>query len=1136
MLRVTKSNRSEKLISPLADVLREPSVGPFGEETVVVGADGVRRWLSKQLAQELGVCAQIRFVYTGTLVKEILAKVVGAPAPDDDPWRPESLQWAILAALPGLLDRDAFEPLRAYLSSGNGESEPDFGGIKAFQLARRIAGAFSRYLTFRPEMLLAWDRGSNVGAGSDLWQPLLWQALGQRLTVPHPAQWTERLLKEVKKDGFELPEEMRRLCLFGISSLPRDQVRVIAQLAKCADIHLFAISPSDKAWNKVRARRAEWQALSPRADGGLDSAEISFEEDHPLLTSLGSLGRDFQVLLEREANYEDASVDAFEEPKGETLLARLQRDVYSLTLRGSPDVPPHELDPQDDSLTFHACHGESRQVEVLLDQLLDLFANDKSLEPSDVLVLTPDVETFAPLIDAVFHGQGSAGQRLPVRVANRARRSENPLAEAVLRVLSLVGQRLTSSRVIDLLSLEPIRRRFEFDSDGVMKVADWVAGAEIRWGIDAADRVRKGQPSFDNNTWEWGLDRLLLGYAMPGRERDLFAGRLPYDEVEGSDAALLGRLVEFSQVLFRHLRACEEQRRSLPEWGDALRQLVADLTAVADDDVPQLEGVHVAIDCLPADAEAVGFNGPVSFEVPRAILEDHFDQSRAATSFLTGAITVCGMVPLRSIGHRVVCLLGLDDGAFPRATSGAGFDLAARRPALGDRSPREDDRYLFLEALLAARTHVRIFYSGQSVRDNKPLPPSVVVSELLDYLCQANRLPASEGETDEQARARVVERLVVRHPLQPFSPRYFGGGADPRLFSYAKSYVKGARALVSVPEVPEPFWNETLATPTGEEAQTLTLWELERFCLLPVAALLRSRLGLSYPRDEEPTNDREPLLLGGLARYHVGEGLLDQALAGVPNEQAGSAALQAGRLPLGTPGTCTLADLTEQVGELSRVVEDLRAGDEPREPVELDLTLAGFRFVGHVPELWPGGQVLHHYASTKAKYTLTLWVRHLALHASGPAVSERSVVVTRQTKPPFYATKGFKPIDHERAGELLADLLALYSEGRRRPLLFFPETSLAYARSYQKTIKKKTEDEARAAGRKSAGAPWRGNSFQKIAGDRDDSFVARVFGEAPPFARDYELPGLEIGEGFTFHELALRVFEPLLDELVEGMA
>lgn len=1136
MLRVTKSNRSEQLVSPLAAVLRGRPAGPFAEELVVVGADGVRRWLSKQLAQELGVCAQLRFVYTGTLIKEILAKVVGAPAPDQDPWRPEALQWAVLAVLPGLLERDAFQPLSDYLGSRGDDAEPDFGGIKAFQLARRVAAAFARYLTFRPEMLLAWDKGSSVGAGSDSWQPLLWRALAQRLSAPHPAQWTERLLEQLERPGCALPPELRRLCLFGISSLPAAQVRVIAQLAKVAEVHLFAISPSEEAWSRVRARRAEWRALAPRADGGLDSASLDFADDHPLLSSLGGLGRDFQVLLEREADYEDAGPDAFEEPAGETLLARLQRDVHSLTLRGDSGAPPHLLDPSDDSLTLHACHGESRQVEVLLDQLLDLFAQDESLEPSDVLILTPDVETFAPLIEAVFHGHGSPGQRLPIRVANRAQRSESPLATALLRVLSLVGRRLTSTRVLDLLSLEPIRRRFELESDDVAKAAEWIAGAEIRWGIDADDRLSKGQPAFDLNTWEWGLDRLLLGYAMPGAERSLFAGRLPYDEVEGSDAALLGRLVEFCQVLFRHLRSWEGERRSLSKWGEALRELVADLFAVDDDDVPQLEAIHAAIDCLPADAAAADFDAPLSFEVPRALLVDHFDQSRSATSFLTGAITVCGMVPLRSIGHRVVCLLGLDDGAYPRSSSGAGFDLAARRPALGDRSPREDDRYLFLEALLAARTHVRILFSGQSVRDNKPLPPSVIVSELLDHLCQTHRLPPRADETEESARARLLEHLVVRHPLQPFSPHYFGASGDPRLFSYAQSYVKGARALASTPAAGEPFWNETLPAPTGEEAHTVTLWELEQFCLLPVAALLRSRLGLAYPRDDDPRNEREPLLLGGLARYQVGAGLLEQSLAGVPPGEAGAAALQSGRVPLGTPGRCVLADLGDQVAALSEAVARLRAGESSLEPPELDLNLAGFRLVGHVPGLWPGGQVAHYYSRTKAKYTLALWVRHLALHASEPEASWRSALVTRASKPPYYATKGYPPLAYERARELLADLLAIYAEGRRRPLLFFPETSLAYANAYRKALARKGESEARALARKAAAGPWRGNSFQHIAGDRDDAFVARVFGEARPFARDYELPGLEVGAGLSFHDLAVRVFEPLLEALIEDIA
>jgi len=867
-----------------------------------------------------------------------------------------------------------------------------------------------------------------------------------------------------------------------------------------------------------------------RADGGLPPSEPEFDDSNALLSSLGRLGREFQILLERGTTYEQT--DASVEPSGNTLLSQLQRDIFRAERR-NPDVDgTRELDAEDTSLTIHACHGEMRQVEVLQDQLLDLFAHNSDLEPSDVLVMTPDVETFAPLIEAAFHGQGASGVSLPVRIAGRSQRSENPLCAAVLNVLSLVGRRTKATQILDLFALAPIQEKFDLDDDKVAKLSSWVRGAQIRWGIDSDDRIANGQPEFAHNTWEWGLDRLLLGYAMPGRDHDLFGERLPYDEVEGSDAELLGCLADFCDTLFHHLRLLGGEERTLADWSVHLMRLVEALTKPGEDSDAK-EAMSAAITALSTEAKSVGFDRPVTFDVPRAALEEHFDQSRAATSFLTGSITVCGMVPLRSIGHRVVCLLGLDDRAFPRASSGAGFDLAARRPALGDRNPREDDRYLFLEALLSARTHVRILYSGQSVRDNTTLPPSVVVSELLDDICQGYRLPAVKNETDEEARQRLADHLVVRHPLQAFSARYFGASDDDRLFSYASGYVEGARAMSSEPMDAIPFWDGALTDAGVASDRPVSLSDVERFFEQPVAALLKGRLGLTHFRDEDEPEDRESLTLDGLENYKIGAALLDQALAGVSAEAAQRAARESGSLPLGTPGDCALNDVAQKVLGVEQAVRQSRAGDVELDPVEIDLVIGERRLVGHVPSLWPGGQVVHSYASLKAKYLLSLWIRHLALRAHGADAPETSVIVTRQKDAPYWCATAFGYVDQGSARSVLSDLVEMWARGQSRPLLFFPATSQAYAEAYRKAVDKgQPEDRACAAARTKAASAWQGNAYGP-AGERDDFFVARVFAGTAPYSPDFALPGHDAAADQTFHDVALRVFGPMYDAMVE---
>jgi exodeoxyribonuclease V gamma subunit len=1146
LLHVIKSNRAEALLDPLVEILRRPRVDAFEKETVVVNGQGVRRWLAKEIAQRLGVCAHVRFPFPGAWIQDLLVETVGAEASEESPWRPDALQWAVLGALPRLLGKSEFQPLRSYL-----EHDRSCQGPLSYQLARRIAATFDRYLTYRPRLVAGWDRGS---VGDDQgWQATLWSELVERLGTPHPGRHMQAFLDLVAKGPIRgLPPRLRRVCLFGVSSLPPQHLRVLDRFARSgAEVYLFLVTPSDRYWGQIRSRREQWRALGEEGDGSVDLTAFEDLEEaeeatagHPLLASLGRLGRDFQVLLEREVTYQAPHENLFVTPGGESLLATFQRDVLELRDRSAAGETPHEISPDDSSLLVHACHSPMRQVEVLQDQLLALFSESPSLQPRDVVIMSPDVETFAPLVEAVFRGASDGRSYLPIRVADRARRSGNPLAEALLQILNLGGRRISASAVLEVLALEPVRRRFELLPEDVSQIADWVRETGIRWGLDEDDRRDSGQPALRQNTWEWGLDRLLLGYAMPGEGRELFAGQLPYDEVEGSAALVLGKFSEFCETFFRHTRelasASTAKARSLPEWRQLLWEIVQGVTAVADDQAESRKEVYDALLKIEEDAAQAGFDRKVSVDVPRSLLEAHFDQARPATAFLSGAITVCGMVPMRSIGFRVVCLLGLDDGAFPRSAQGVGFDATASKPALGERTVREDDRYQFLEALLAARERILIFYSGQSVRDGRTLPPSVVVSELLDHLGEAFRHPDAAGAAPEAARALLLRHLVLRHPLQPFSPRYFRVEADPahadaRLFSFAGSYVEGARAVATGASAPTAFFDRPLgpAAPEGHEAFALA--DLVTFTQGPAQDFVRRQLGLYYPKEETKITDREPLALSKLEEYGVGSDLLEQALRAPqleaffegPGRARSLAVLQAsGRLPPGTPGEHVFNAISRKVRALAGAITEIRGSAPSLEPADVDLDVGDWRLVGCVGDVWPAGIVWHSYASFKAKYLLAAWVRHLALCATDPGRQATTHLVTRGRKDALVKV-ALQPVGADFALMCLVYFLRLLVDSRVAPLLFFPRSSLAYA---LRLFDREDSPYERSEARRRARAKWvTGGNVGAPPGEGDDESVRRLFGDSHPFDPEADLHVFMSGDdGRSFHDLALRIFNPVL--------
>ncbi len=819
---VHRSNRTEVLVDALAELVRVPPADPFAPETIVVQGRGMARWLGLELAARLGIWANPSFPFPRAFIEQVATAVLGEPAGGAAVFTPEGLRWAVAAELLRQASAARFAPVQRFLRD-------DRDGSRLLPLAARIADLFDQYAVFRPEMVLTWENG---GGDPTDWQPALWRALVARLGPLHQAARARALLAALRAGVQPATPLPHRASIFGLATLPPIYVDLLAALDGRIELHLFALSPSRAYWGDLPSARERRRAL---AAGG-DPAELYLDAP-PLLASLGRVGRDFQQVFESRLSYEDDPVDRYREPGEGSLLATLQSDVLDLRLRGAAGEPPIVLAADDGSVAVHACHGPMREMEVLHDRLSALFAADPTLRPHDVIVMTPSIDTYAPLVEAVFTSPDRP--RIPFTIADRRARATRDVVDAFLRTLDLLAGRLPASGVLDLLALDAVRQRFAIPAEALDTIRGWIDEAGVRWGADAAHRVEEGLPACGDNTWRFGLDRLLLGTALPSSEESLWQGALPSGDLEGSEAELLGQFVAFVETLMRFRRLLATPHTAV-DWRDRLGELLAAVAQQKPSYADQHDAVLAALALLAERAAQGGFEDPIGLTAIRRLLDTALAVEGAPLGFLTGAVTFCEMVPMRTVPFRVVALVGLSDGVFPRAPRPLAFDLMARAPRPGDRTPRDDDRYLFLEALLSARERLLITYAGHSITNNAELPPSVVVSELLDAIDATAQLPAV-ADAPRKARTAVVHH----HPLQPFSPVAFRGPGP--LASYARSQYAGALALCGQRQPLPPFISAPLPL---QPVTAVTLDELLDFFRNPMRWFLRRRLQLYLPFEE----------------------------------------------------------------------------------------------------------------------------------------------------------------------------------------------------------------------------------------------------------------------------------------------
>ncbi len=1094
MLHIHLSNRHEVLAAQCLRQLQAPApgglAGVFDAREVVVPSLALRRALTLELARSEGVCAHVRFEF---LAPWLWSRLAG-PGPRQSPFAASGLTWRVFQAFADRAFVAAHPRLAAYLDHAD--------ALMHFELAGRCAALLEQYTTYRADGLLAWSNGQpwpeHEDASAEVltdagWQAALWRRVSREIEQAggEPADpCAQALLRSLPQRAAAGPMAAalaRPAHIFGLPTIAPLHLQWLQQLARHAEIHLYVLNPCQEHWfDLVDPRRLAQLQARGQAQG--------FEVGNRLLSTWGR-----QTQANLDALFTGTGADTTDSAvylpaRGGMLLAQLQNSILELR---EPAPASFTLAEGDRSVEVHVCHSLTRQLEVLHSHLLGLFADaetrGEALAPGRVLVAVPDLDAAAPLIDAVF-GTAPRERQVSYLVTGRARSHDDAPAQALLGLLALAGSRWAASEVFAVLQLPLVARRFGLvsgqDDAALQQVRSWLAEASIRWGEDGAHRAALGLPASHTHTWADGLARLFLGYALPADQpadtsaaaaAEPWAGLLPCGRPEGMQAQALGGLWAFVQAL-GDLRTQTREPLAPAAWGPLLLQQLPRFVQAAPGDsgdasasVDTLLALQAAIAELSAGWQAHALTTPLPLAVVRAALAQQLDAS-APGGVPGGAVTFASMASLRGLPYDVVCVLGLDDGAWPSAARPLDFDLMAARPRHGDRQRRSEDRNVFLDLLLAARSSLFLACTGRSLRDNSDLTPSVLVTELLDVLTVATVATPADA-TDPAARARARARLVVEHPLQPFALAAFDAdpGADIRLRSRDADLAQALQASLRPSPTPAPaigsaaidgaaldaldeatdegdetasepqppFFTKLLPGPSDTERQVA--WpQLAAFFRHPSRQLLRQRLGIRLADAQDELADDEPFVPDPQTRRALATQLLPALLNGASPAQAMAIAQAGTAWPEGELGAAALA---AELQALQRFADRVRAATQaalcPPLLATLQVAIDGqpWTLGGALADVRAGGLVRWRHARASGADLLDAWLNHLLL-CLGLQQSQRGDCESITTWLAADRDWVFEPVA-DPAAELQV-LLQLYAQGQQWPLHFYPRTSWAW--------------------------------------------------------------------------------------------
>ncbi|WP_075320970.1 exodeoxyribonuclease V subunit gamma [Histophilus somni] len=875
---------------------QQPLSDPFQKEVILVQSGGMAQWIQWQIAEKKGISANLSFPMPASFIWQLYVDNLSQVTASSQ-FSKENMTWRLMEIIPHYIDQPEFYILRQYLQQSYQSSQQRY-----YQLASKIAELFDQYLVYRPEWIISWEQNKGVEIIQQIqyyqknlsvsescfsqveqhivWQGILWRALVcsvQKETQKNVLHRAHLHLLFLKHIAGEKPKNLpTRIFVFGISALPKVHLDTLSALSQHCDVHLFFNNACREYWGDI-IDQSHWQRLKVReriswqdfqqpqnTQAWLSDEQIhTFEQNgfeqiydeklqvgNPLLSSWGKLGRDYLYLLtELEAN----EINAYVELSEKTLLSQVQALILDL-------VPSKHkflnLAENDRSLTFHSCYSPIREVQALQDYLLHLFNQAQDLTPKDVVVMVADIDKYAPYIQAVF----SQGEHyIPYSIADSKLSENDPLVSAFLQLLNLKESLFSAEEVLTFLDHPVIRQSFNITLEDLAQIRHWVEHSGIRFGLE-----KYPQQSLQNyNAWQAGLERMLLGFAMR-EENGLWLDTLGFDDTYGLKGQLVGYLKDFITRLYQWHQFLQVDH-VIEKWEEHLIELMSSFFVVDGMDIPQQYKTtfNYLIDTIQQLTELIldsSFQQEISAEVIYEVFVERLKDIPNSLKFLMGKVTFCTLLPMRSIPFKVVCLLGMNDGDYPRQQTPNSFDLMQYHRKKGDRFRRDDDRYLFLEALISAQQYFYVSYIGRSIIDDSEREPSVLVTQLLDYIAEN-----INAQGDLRGQDILKKSLIQQHAMTAFSRENF----TKRDRSFSKQWLVLANKKDSgnLANFLQPI-NDT------EIVKEISLNDLIAFIQDPVRYFFEQKLRVFLRKTEQNIADTENFTLDNLELYQIKEELI----------------------------------------------------------------------------------------------------------------------------------------------------------------------------------------------------------------------------------------------------------------------
>jgi len=1039
------------------------------------------KWLSLKIAEKTGVCANFSFLFPNRFIDQI----INLHKRRSLIFTPEILTFRIMSLLTKLIDEPQFKEIKFYLyNQGKTTFTLPEQKITLYRLSKKIADTFDQYLLYRPHIIFDWEKRKK----HNNWQAILWRHLTAN-NKEHRAYIGKKFIQNPIYNPQTMPD---RVSIFGITTLPPIYFEIISILSAFCQINLFILNPSYQYWGDILSDKQIGKTQKKYIKKGIviEDRYIHIQRQNNLLASMGTSGKQFiELIIECQKTNE---IDSFQKPQANDMIGAIQEDIFNLTQKEN-NAPKKIVSKKDKSIAVHSCHSHIREIQTLHDNLLDMFEKDPCLKPSDIMVMAPNIEAYSTYIDAVFGSPEEKSKKIPYSIADRPIASSSRLIQTLFLILDAYKSRYKPSAVFAILAATPIKNRFKITDSQIEQIYSLIKKAEIKWGINGKHKANYfGAPESNQNTWEAGFDRFILGYAT-GNTDKIFSQIIPYP-IEADTASAVGRFFNF----FYRLASLPDklsQNYRLDKWAQIIKEIISDFFQITERNEKEARAIFNAAAVLIQIEKEAQYKNKIGIETIKAYLTEKLAKKKANYGFLTGKITFCEALPMRGIPFKIICFIGLNENDFPRQDSQAGFNIIASNPRACDKSKRNEDKHLFLEALLCVRKKLYISYIGQDIRSAKTLPPSILVSELINYI--ENGFAMSDNSD-------IKNHIITKHKLQSFSGDYFNPNNTEKLFTYSTTRFNTAKFFLQ--KKTKDFAALKLPDITINN-NAVPIDELKFFFSNPSKYFANKCLTVFLPNSFDTIDKSENFGIAGLDKYKLENIIIEKKIT-LKNDELNNFIKASGILPYGSIGDAIYTEILLKTDKFFKIIKKITKEKSPTS-LNIKIKIKKITLTARVTSIYGEDIIKYRYGKIRPIDKLKAWIDHLILKAAKPNETYNVKLIgqnpTGKNQITMYAFN--RNLLQKDAEKIISNLMLLFLQGNKNPLNFFPNASYAYA-------KKSLQDKEKAL--LFAKKEWQSTEFAKK--ESDNPYYKLLFKNKSPLDD-------------KFQEYALEIFTPLIKSI-----